>query len=529
MDLLHLTQEHAEAVNRRRRIIVQYDLIGNDPKLFGIDIEQLIKTTFHFADEPGSQIDTIIWDIDYFMPKDENAGNPGLKKWLDEGIDVIRILLEEAKKRGLENIWNHRISEVDFGPAGTGLGLTEKNKVKREHPDWVVRSWWWQGLWNLASPGLREYKLDYLRRLLQYDALDGIQIDFARHVPCLPPGSQWEHREHATEFVRMVRRMLLEHEGQRGRAMLMSAKVPESPEGCRVDGFDVETWARQRLVDMFTLGSRTINVDLSSFRGMTEGRNIKLHPCLDDHHATDGYQFPPIEFFRGVFGNWRQQGADGVVTFNWAGATDEVYAQCGIEHPLRGPVSHRLAYREVGSLTTLKFKDKMFAVERRGGYPWAEGYFNRNDGALLPAILRNDGSPLALPVHVCDDLGGSREVIEKLYMRLVLFGAKAGDRFEISLNGVTAEIESYDSEWKDMQIFSPKPQPPSGGAGRYKVNPEQRLLMVSIPLTPGLFKLGKNMAGIRVVDRAPFPPGDCIVAEKLEVWVHYKAAGGNDE
>lgn len=520
-----LTQAHTEAVNRRRRILVQYDLIGNDPALFGIDIEQLIRFTFHYADEPGSQIDTILWDIDYFVPKDENAGNPGLNKWLEAGIDVVRVLLEEAKKRGLENIWNHRISEVDFGPSGTGLGLAHKNKEKQEHPDWVVKSWWWQGLWNLASPGLREYKLDYLRRIAQYEALDGIQLDFARHVPCLPPGAQWENREHATEFVRLVRQMLLERERQRGRPLLLSAKVPESPEGCRVDGFDVEAWARQQLVDMLTLGSRTTGVDLAAFRGMTEGRNIKLHPCLDDHHATDGYQFPPIEFFRGVFGNWRRQGADGVVTFNWAGASDEVYAECGLAHPLKGPPSHRQAYREIGSMGTLRLKSKMFAVERRGGYPWAEGHFNRNDGAPLPAVLRNDGSELVLSVQVCDDLGECREQVESAHVRLVLFGAKPEDRLGIAFNGIEVSGLSYDPSWKDMQIFSPKPQPPSGGAGRYKIDPEQRLTMVSAPLAPGLFKLGGNSVGVRVVERAPFRPGECIVLEKLEIWVNYKGFG----
>ncbi|MBP1988791.1 hypothetical protein [Paenibacillus eucommiae] len=520
---LKLAQSHVDAVNRRRRILVQFDVMGEVTELFGIDIHKLIHFTFHFTDEKGSQIDTLIWDIDYFIPKEGSANNPGIKKWHEAGIDVVNILLEESKKRGLENIWNHRISEVDFGSNGLGLGMERKNRIKADHPDWVVKSWWWQGLWNLASSDLRAYKLDYLRKLASMYQLDGIQLDFSRHVPCLPVGHQWENRGHATEFVSMVRSMLLEIGEKRSSPMLLAAKVPENLEGCHVDGLDVEAWAKQNLVDMFTLGSRTINVDIASFRKITEAKNIKLYPSHDDHHATDGYRYPPIEFFRGVFGNWRQQGADGVGTFNWSSATAEVYAQNGSTNYLGGPISQQEAYHEIGSLETMKFKDKMFVVERRGGYPWSEGYFNRNDDAPLPAVLYNDGRITELPVYVCDDLTCYLDKVEKVHMRLILFGAKIEDKMDIVVNGVITEIESYDVEWKDPQIFSPQPQPASGGSGHYKINPEQRLLMVAVPLTPSLFKVGRNWIGLSVIDRLPHYPGNDIVVEKLEILVMYKA------
>lgn len=530
---MKFTNSHVDAVNRRRRIIVQFDVMGEITELFGIDINELINFTFHFADEEGSQIDSIIWDIDYFIPKEGSPINSGIQKWHEEGIDVVKILLEESKRRGLENIWNHRIAEVDFGTNGVGLGLESRTRLKAEHPDWVVKSWWWQGLWNLASPGLREYKLKYLRELIETYEFDGIQIDFSRHVPCLPVGEQWENREHATTFIRMTRLMLLELADKYKRPLLLAAKVPENLTGCQLDGLDVATWAQQNLIDLFSLGSRTINVDFAAFRSITEGRNIKLYPCHDDHHSTDGYRYPPIEFFRGVFGNWRQQGADGVETFNWSSATAEVYANNGSLRYSGGPPSHRLAYQEIGSLETLKLKDKRFVVERRGGYPWAEGYFNRNDNAPLPAVLDNDGRTTDLSLYVCDDLICYLEQIESVSMQLVLFRAKIGDQMEVTINGVLVEIDAYDADWKDPQIFSPQPQPNSGGNGYYEVNPEQRLLQVSLKPSIGLFKVGNNRIGVRIIDRLPFRPGIDIVVEKLEVMVKYKASvreeGNTDE
>ena len=63
--------------------------------------------------------------------------------------------------------------------------------------------------------------------------------------------------------------------------------------------------------------NRSIDVDVAVFRSITSGKNIMSLPCLDDQHATDGYEFPSIEFFHGVF--WqlvmarREQRHD----FNW--------------------------------------------------------------------------------------------------------------------------------------------------------------------------------------------------------------------
>ena len=111
--------------------------------------------------------------------------------------------------------------------------------------------------------------------------------------------------------------MLLEVAGQRGRPLLLAAKVPQNLPGCGVDGFDVRTWAELRLVDVLTLGSRSMDVDVEGVRAAV-GNDVQLQPCFDDHHATDGYRYGPIEFLRGVFANHLQRGANSVVTFNWS-------------------------------------------------------------------------------------------------------------------------------------------------------------------------------------------------------------------
>jgi hypothetical protein len=516
-----LGDEHDDAANRRRRIVVQYDAWSQ----LGLDFDQWLDYRFDYIDEPGSQIDSVWWDITalgyatYPSKVLEPFPQAGLDKWREQGIDWVERLVAETKKRELEVFWSHRISEVELNEEGTGAGWQGKpHPIKQAHPDWVIKTWWKQGLWNLAVPGVRELKVRILREMAENYDFDGFQIDFARHVPCLPPGRQWELRGHVTEFVRMVRWMLLEVAKNRGRPLLLAARVPCNLDGCRQDGFDIAEWAREHLVDILTLGARSIDCDIDGFRQLTRGRNIKLQPCHDDHHATDAYQYPPIEFFRGVAANWWHQGADSIMTFNWSNARPELCRKVGATP---GPASQRQAYHEIGDPRTLRGKDKMFVVQRRGGYPWAEGYFNRNDDAVLPFELPGDGQPRSLQLRVGDHLGDDGEQTAQVILRLVVFGADESDEIEVELNGASLALTGRDHTWKDRQIFSPRPQPPSGGADHWKINPNQKLLRLDYQVAPRLCKLGLNQVTLRYASDGSRDSDASIKIEKVEVHVRH--------
>ncbi len=513
---VRLTAEHEAAVNRRRRIVVQYDAFSS----FQMDFDAWLRYRFSYIDDPGSQIDAVWWDIGGLQPNVYPA-RPGYyvaQKWLDQGIDPIARLVEETRKRKLEVFWSHRISEVDLSTSNGNAWKGSPHPLKKEHPDWLLKTWWPHGLWNLAVPAVREYKLKMLRGLAEKYSLDGFQLDFARHVPCLPVGRQWEMRDHVTEFVRMVRRMTLEVAARRGRPMLLAARVPRSLQGCRVDGFDIETWVGENLFDIFTLGSRSIDVDLAGYRRAIAGRNIKLQPCFDDHHAPDGYRYVPIEVLRGVFANWWQQGANSVVTFNWSNAPPELCRKAGA---LPGPATHREAYREVGSAETLRGKDKVFIVERRGGYPWADGYFNHNDDAPLPAKLVADG-PTTVRVRIADDVNRPIAKIGSLTLRVVLSGASNTEELAVKVNDHALSGAVRDATWKDPQIFSPRPQPASGGSGHYKIDPNQKLLRVDYPIPPEACLVGENTVELRLGKGRS--QGDATVClEKLEVHLSYQS------
>ncbi|MBN8422653.1 MAG: family 10 glycosylhydrolase [Verrucomicrobia bacterium] len=520
---VELPAAHRELMQqRRRRIVVQYD--ANDTmwsywkhnRNGDTSFPRFHDAVFSYADEPGSQIDAIWWDIggsplgcSYPSKIEPPVDHPLLKQWLRDGVDWVEQLINETRRRKLEVFWNHRISEVECLPEG-GLSK-EPHPLKIAHPDWVVpASWWPQGMWNLTAAGLREHKVKILRELVTHYDLDGIQIDFSRHIPCLPVGHQWELRGHVTEFMHSVRVMLLEVAQHRGRPLLLAAKVPQTLAGCHADGFDVKAWADQHLVDVLTLGSRTMDVDVEGIR-VAVGQGVQLQPCVDDHHATDGYRYGSIEYLRGVFANHLQRGADSVTTFNWSIGTSAAGLITGSDPD---PPSHQTAYHEAGTLQTMAGKDKFFAVERRGGYPWADGFFNRNDTAPLPHPFTDEARSAKFTLHISDAPPASG-VKASLTLRCILFQAGETDVIELRCNGTLLSVTTRDPEWKDAQIFSPKPQPTSGYKPR-PVDPKQRLLRLDCAVPVSAWRQGVNDVEVR------FSSGkSALKIEKLEAHVKY--------
>lgn len=506
-----LSADHQDAVNRRRRIVVQYDGYN----ALGKDWKKWLDYRFRWLDAPDTQIDSIWWDVQpllkgYYPTPPESI----IYRWPDEKTDVVARLVEETRKRNYEVFWNHRISEVDLNAGGSGAAWQAgPHPFKAAHPEWTLKTWWKHGLWNLAEEGIRRHKVELLRHLARTYPLDGFQLDFARHVPCLPPGKQWEMRDHVTRFVRMVREMTLEEAEAAGRPVLLAARIPRSPKGCRIDGFDIAAWAEQNLVDILSLGSRSIEVDVEGFRSLVADRNIKLQPCLDDHHAPDGYRCPAIEVYRGTFSNWLRQGADGVMTFNWSNADPELCQEMGGEVATPAQLQ---AYREAGSLETMRGKDKTFVVERRGGYPWAEGYFNHNSDAPLPMAIE-PGMPARIPLRIADPTPEDAGKVKSVVLRAILFGANADNRVEILLAGKPLSIAVRDPDWKDPQIYSGRDEPPASGGelSRYKIDPDQRLLRLECDVRPEDCVVGKNEVELVCGGDKP------RVLEKLEMDVRY--------
>ena len=529
---LTISPKHIEAINRQRRIIFQDDVLAND--VFRTDevgterLGKIIDFYMSRLDERPNQIDSIwfewgegntaVWPSDV-IPCTENV----FPRWWEIGIDPVEVLLTEAKKRGREVFFSYRINGSDnddmFDPPRP---FDQPIPLKAEHPDWLIYKW--HPYWNFSFKGVRDLKLDVVHEVAEMYDFDGIHIDFAR-IPVLFPEEQWLHRDILTDFMRDIRTTLLDIGEKRGRPLLLAARVPEDLMGCHFDGMDVEAWAQDFLVDIFVVGTRTADADISTFRRITRDTPIKIYPSFDDHHSTDGYREPDLEIWRGACANWWRQNPDGMHTFNLMVSSPQSAENLDLS-PLPRWQTQRKIFSEIGSPETLKGVNKVFFVERRGGghaeyvvpspANWntpRHMYFQTNMLASLPAALEGDGKEdRLLTLNVADDVNAASTEIDQITLRIAISDEAGealslderletlGSRVEVRLNNIlldaphTETVETSNETFKNWLIFAVK---------------------------PGYLAVGANLVGVGLKQQLPAAFGH-IQIEKVELHVCYR-------
>ena len=549
---VRLSALHREAVNRRRRVAKNFDVLLIDPDTYP-SIDAILKSRFAFIDDPESCIDSVWWNwgegnVAAYPSKILPTYNqPAYQRWIREGIDIVRIFQDETRRRGLEVFFSERMNGSDNDPQfipGRGTFIDDmhnQNRIplKQQNPDWImVMPWNPNGIWNYAVEGVRDYVFRKMEEVATVYEFDGIELDFARMCPIFPPGQAWENHSLLTDLIRRIRMMTLEVERRRGRAFLLAARVPENLLGCHFDGMDVGTWIKEQLVDILALGCRNFEVDLVAFRQLAEGLPIKLLGVIDDHHSSDGYCAPPIEVLRGVWSNWYHQGADGIQTFNFKYGPDP--------GELHWPM-HQQAFREMGGAEVIRHLDKTFVVQRRGGghgkivmpnpEDWTTPrlmYSNTNMLEALPAALDNSGRvDTLLTLNVGDDIPSEADRVADLRLRLLL-NDPAAERLTKSRKHPPVMVRD---RLVPERVGGPGPEPhwTSGMARGIEKRVEVRINNLNLgaarvdsgwlefKVKPDQLAPGKNLVGVRVADR-PAEISEEVLIEKLELTVRYKEA-----
>lgn len=490
-------------MKQQAKFIIQLDsYIG---AIASIPQDKLIDWLFYCVDKKGVKIDEIFWEGHCFFEQECPCYNADIyRKFQDNGIDIMERIIDECHKRGIKAYCHHRISEVEI------LG---ENELKQKHEDWVIKTWWKDGLWNLASPELQEFKLSYITKIMSRYAFDGICIDFLRHLPCLPVGKQWEYRECATEFMSKLRGNM----NALGRQVSVGAKLPENGESCRVDGFDVEKWAKNGLVDFVVGGSRTVNPDIDWYKRATKGTSTLVYTCWDAGHVAEGHHNQARDFYRGMLSNWLSKGSDGVVAFNFApGPYEELYKLLPPEQILHCLGPDYVDFYNLFSEESSQDKALRFVAERRGGYPFLTGCGGNNVFAPLPASISNGEAPLEIKIDVCGDFK-----CRGTALRFVITNANASsDKFKIFLNGTEIADPVQNYSYRDEQIFWPDPQPEIYTANCLNKNPAP-ILEITARFDAGLIKNGTNTLSI-AVDRGLIL--DSVKVERAEIIVEPKTS-----
>lgn len=563
-----LSQTHRQAVDRRRRVIMQYDIncegmpLGSRSKSVGPELRQESIDFYTAAlQQEGNQIDSVWWEwgegeVAQWPSKVLKTQETVFPPWWEAGLDPIKLVLDATHDLGREAFLSYRINGSAFS-----LQPLEAQIFKMEHLEWTHK-----GLpdepraifWDFSVAEVRQHKVRILKEIATRYDFDGINLDFARVPVLFRAGQQWLQRDALTDLIRQVRHMLLEVGKNRGRPYLLAARVPENLEGCHFDGMDIERWIREGLVDILALGCRSSEVDISAFRRLCKNREIKLYPSFDDHHSSDGYHEAPVKVWRGVCANWWAQGADGIHTFNLIFAPRDKTEALGFSrrHLEQGWQRQCSINCNIGNPATLTGKDKVFYIQRRGGghgptvVPNAEDwrvprhmYFNTNMFGALPATLANDGkTDTLLTLQVADDVNALQGRIQRLVLRMALSdpaadGLPAEQRLEKVVVGNQGRPGAPNMAYRNT--------PPAKGVeklievrinnlllGPATIEGGDLVLMqagddvqdgmgwLAFPVEPEYLAIGENLVGVRVTTR-PADVREKIIVERLELHVDY--------
>jgi hypothetical protein len=139
---------------------------------------------------------------------------------------------------------------------------------------------------------LREHLFRYLEESCREYDIDGLALGFFRHPcsfksifngrPCTD-----EERAAMSDLVRRIHAMRREAGAKRGRPLLLSARVPDSPGYCRDIGLDVERWLHEGWIDLMVVTSYFQLSDRTESVARARKFGVRVYPSLHEPRGRD--------------------------------------------------------------------------------------------------------------------------------------------------------------------------------------------------------------------------------------------------
>jgi len=353
-----LRAQRRQAADRPRRVIFNND--GNEPVYLCRDTTPEEFLRHRTAPLAGSFVDSIFyctWSSGFglfthdtkvgevFASKEDLFSKNLAPAMLAAGTDPLRVVAEFGRKQNIEVFWSFRLNDTHDGSgAGYGPIMFRANRLKREHPEWLIGDPQHRpkfGAWSAVDftrAEIRDLAYRFVEEVCRNYAVDGVEIDFFRHPVFFKRAAQAgtecndEERALMTDLIRRIRTMT-EVEGQRrGRPILVAIRVPDSVDYCRATGIDLERWLQDGLVDLVVTGGYfQLNAPGYS-AALAHKYGVKYYPSLDESRVKDD----AARKLRGSTASYRgralaawQAGADGVYLFNAFNPNDPIWRQLG--------------------------------------------------------------------------------------------------------------------------------------------------------------------------------------------------------
>ena len=421
-----------------------------------------------------------------------------IKSLRDRGLDILELLTNRAHDKGMK-MWGS--IRTNHGQDPAYIDTADNSTFKIDHPELHLKTAPGHPF-NWAYSEVRAERLALFEEAVTNYDLDGMEVDFVFSPYLFEQGEVQTNARLVTEFMADARRIVDKAAADRGKPVVLGARVLPTPQSNATTGLNIADWIADGLVDFLVPAvygpmQMDVNFPFEWLVDLVTGTSCEVYPALQNKvfsvHTSGIHQAErriyehsatPEHFRAGAAAYW-EKGADGIYLpwFDWPVGPNEKQILSEIHDP------ELLREKSKRYWTTVRDVD--------GDY---EGYESQ-----LPLTLETgvDASEQVVHVYLADDHapGESR-------LRLKLTGSVAADVMSVTLNGVALD-------WATCRVTR------HGGGGDIFVWAE-------FPVEAALLRRGNNDIGIAVLSR-PSNLVANVVLQSVEITVDYPAHAANTE
>jgi hypothetical protein len=450
--------KHREKVDRRRRLIFNND--GNEPVYYCKDATAQSLLESRTTPLAGSQVDSIFyctWSSGFglfthqtkagqvFNTREKMFTDNRTQELLDRGIDPLQVMVDFAHQHEMELFWSMRMNDTHDGArAEYAPVMFRANKLKQAHPEWLIGSKDKPpkyGAWSAVDYGvvqIRDLAFAYCEEVCQNYDIDGIELDFFRHVflfRCSGRGNACGETElnALSELMRRIRSMTEQVARKRNRPILLAIRVPDSVAYCKTIGIDLEKWLSEGLIDLLVAGGYTQLNPWEYSVALGHKYGVKVYPSLDEPRVRDEAGRKLRESpatYRGRALNAWAAGADGIYMFNFFNPQSSLW-------------------RELGDPSILDGLDRNYFASDRGA-----GSMPVPHQKFIRVPILNPANPVEItadtPARVEFRIDKLPPTAAKLQLKLRMDSPR--EQFEIFVNGKPVSGGEIDGVWRALAL-----------------------------------------------------------------------------
>jgi hypothetical protein len=372
--------------------------------------------------------------------------------FLAQGQDPLRLVVDFAQGHGLEGFWCFRMNDTHDAAHRPDKPYKLFPPLKEKHPEWLVGSVGVKqacGTWSSVDygrPEIRQLARQFVEEVCQRYPVDGIELDFCRHLcyfKSVAQGGRATEAEIAAmnDLMKSIRAVADLEGVRRGRPILIAVRVPDDAEYGRAIGLDIEHWMANDVAD-FYIGSDYFQMrPWEDWVALGRRHGVKVFAGLSESRVKNEdnrFRRKSQWSYRARLARAWAAGVDGIYIFNVFNPQTAFFRECGGPQSVLGKTKHYFATVRDG---------------RPGRYLAGGDAFRQlpNLTPMQPWTVAS-GTPKTVPVTLGEPDGTRERGRFAAHLRVGPRAAEQVDRLQLRINGTLLGGAVVSGEWLDVPV-----------------------------------------------------------------------------